>query len=45
MLYLLVVHVQVATMALDASRLHEVSVAMVGRGIHRLTCVTTLILV
>ena len=45
MLYLPVVHVQVATMALDASRLHGVSVAVAGHGIHRLTCVTTLILV
>lgn len=45
MLYLAVVHVQVATMALDASRLHGVSVAVVGHGIHHLTCVTTPILV
>lgn len=45
MLYVPVAHAQVATMALDASRLHGVSVAVVGHGIHRLTCVTTLILV
>lgn len=40
-----VVRVQVATMVLDANRLHGVSVVVVGHGIHHLTCVTTPILV
>jgi hypothetical protein len=43
--YVPVVRVQVATMVLAASRLHGVSVVVVGQGIHRLTCVTTPILV
>jgi hypothetical protein len=43
--YVLVVRVQVATMVLAVSRLQEVSMVVVGHGIHRLTCVTTPILV